>query len=248
MGGHAPRAASRGSGGEATPEGRSLRGGLLKGLLDSGKKVVLFYLPPTLPGFGPSISNKLPKMLDRALRLLHAEQVVAAGEKSIARERVALSGYSGGGFSVTQALQANASVIDELYAMDLAGFAGGSGVAKTWFDGRRAAKKTPCLRMTGWLQAKSNRTLYGLLAPSPDPDVSVSPPHDIGLESAYLLPMTPPDPSKPNEHGLALWNDCLVEYTAKSKNPHPGLKPRAPQYKVRLKADSRQRRDGPIPR
>lgn len=196
--------------------GAVLRGGFLKGLLDSGKKVVLFYLAPTLPGFGPSVTNKLPKMLDRALRLLHAEQVVAAGATSIARERVAVSGYSGGGFSVTQALQSNASEIDELYAMDLAGFAGGIGVAKTWFDGRKAAKKTPCLRLTGWLQAKPNRTLYGQLAPSPDPDVSVSPPPDSAIDAAYLLPLVPPDASKPNEHGNALWNDCLVEYTAQS--------------------------------
>jgi hypothetical protein len=51
---------------------------------------------------------------------------VLDGAHEIAGERVALSGYSGGGFSVTQALQANASEVDELYAMDLAGFTGGT--------------------------------------------------------------------------------------------------------------------------
>jgi len=191
-----------------------LRAGFLQALEDSGKKVVLLYPLPDAPtdpkgtAYGPGTSNKLPEMVGAAFRFLHALQKIGRGSDSIARRRLALGGYSAGGFGMWQSMINNFVHVDELYSFDAQATPGKLLFVQQWITQRRNQKSLPSpdvrLRLTGSLQMDANTAIFDAVAPVLGPGkCSISPPR--GQEQSFWT-----------ASGNPWWNAMLTKFPSGS--------------------------------
>src|SRR5262245_5896080 len=120
-------------------------------------------------------------MVSAACRFLHAMQKIGRGSDSIARRRLALGGYSAGGFGMWQSMFNNFIHVDELYAFDAQSTRGKLQFVQQWITQRRKQRSTPSpdvrLRLTGSLHTAANTAIFDAVAPVLGPDkCSISPP------------------------------------------------------------------------